>query len=321
MAQTTVVIPNYNGIKYIASCLDSLYAGTVTDMEVIVVDNASADGSVELIKERYPKVTLIENDENTGFSRAVNQGIQASRTPFVFLLNNDTEIEKDCIEELEAFMQTDEKLFSASARMISLHDKEKLDDAGDYYCALGWAFARGKGKHPSLYQESCDVFAACAGAAMYRRELFEQTGLFDVQHFAYLEDIDIGYRARIQGFRNCYAPKAIVYHAGSATSGSRYNAFKTSLASRNSIYLIYKNMPLLQIVLNLPFLLAGFGTKLLFFLLRGLGKEYIKGLWQGIKLCTSKEGRCNKVKFCAKRLQNYAKIQAELWINLFKLLF
>ncbi|MBQ7943859.1 MAG: glycosyltransferase family 2 protein [Lachnospiraceae bacterium] len=321
MAQTTVVIPNYNGIKYIAACLDSLYAGTVSDMEVIVVDNASADGSLELIKEQYPQVTLIENAENTGFSYAVNQGIQASKTPYVFLLNNDTEIEADCIEKLEAFMQTDDRIFSASAKMIALHDKEKVDDAGDYYCALGWAFARGKGKQPSLYKENKDVFAACAGAAIYRREYFDKVGLFDVQHFAYLEDIDVGYRARIHGFRNCFAADAVVYHAGSATSGSRYNAFKTSLASRNSIYLIYKNMPLLQIILNLPFFLVGFGTKLAFFILKGLGKEYSKGLLQGIRLCTGETGKANKVKFCANRLQNYAKIQVELWSNLFKLLF
>ncbi|MBE5875511.1 MAG: glycosyltransferase family 2 protein [Lachnospiraceae bacterium] len=321
MAQTTVVIPNYNGIKYIAACLDSLYAGTVRDMEVIVVDNASKDGSLELVKEHYPQVTLIENAENMGFSYAVNQGIQAGRTPYVFLLNNDTEVEADCIEQLENLMQSDERIFSASAKMIALHDKEKLDDAGDYYCALGWAFARGKGKHPSLYQENCDVFAACAGAAIYRREYFDEIGLFDVRHFAYLEDIDIGYRARIYGYRNCYAAGAVVYHAGSATSGSRYNTFKTSLASRNSVYIVYKNMPILQLILNLPFLLVGYGIKAAFFVRKGMGRDYVKGLWQGVKLCLGSEGKSNKVRFCAKRLQNYAKIQVELWINLFKMLF
>ena len=321
MAQTTIVIPNYNGIKYIASCLHSVYAGTVTDIEVIVVDNASTDGSLELIKEQFPQVTLIENKENTGFSYAVNQGILASKTPYVFLLNNDTEIDADCIEQLQNFIQTDERIFSASAKMIALHNQDKLDDAGDYYCAMGWAFARGKGKHPSLFVENCDVFAACAGAAIYRREYFEEIGLFDVQHFAYLEDIDIGYRARIHGYRNCFVANAVVYHAGSATSGSRYNAFKTSLASRNSVYLIYKNMPLLQILLNFPFFVAGYGIKLAFFLVKGLGKEYANGIWQGVRLSIGKEGKSRKVKFCAKRLRNYAKIQIELWINLFKMLF
>lgn len=321
MAQTTVVIPNYNGIKYIASCLDSLYAGTVTDMEIIVVDNASGDGSLELIKENYPQVTLIENTENTGFSYAVNQGIQASKTPYVFLLNNDTEVAPDCVELLENFMERHHQIFSAGAKMISLHDKDKVDDAGDYYNALGWAFARGKGKHPSLYQEDCEVFAACAGAAMYRREAFLQVGEFDVQHFAYLEDIDIGYRARIHGLRNYFCANAVVYHAGSATSGSRYNAFKTSLASRNSVYLVYKNMPLLQMVINMPFLLVGFGVKLFFFILKGMGKEYALGLWRGVKLCMMADAKNSKVRFCAKRMQNYAKIQIDLWLNLFKMLF
>lgn len=321
MARTTVVIPNYNGIQYIAACLDSLYAGTVTDIDVIVVDNASSDGSLALIKERYPQVTLIENVENTGFSYAVNQGIQASKTPYVFLLNNDTEVAPDCIEELERFMEREENVFSVGAKMISLHDKDKLDDAGDYYNALGWAFARGKGKSPDLYQKDCEVFAACAGAAMYRKDAFVQVGEFDVLHFAYLEDIDIGYRARILGLRNCFAANAIVYHAGSATSGSRYNTFKTSLASRNSVYLIYKNMPLLQVLINIPFLLVGFGTKLFFFTLKGMGKEYALGLWRGIKLCMEKDAKRNKIRFCAKSMHNYVKIQVDLWVNLFKMLF
>lgn len=121
-----------------------------------------------------------------------------------------------------------------------------------------------------------------AEAAIYRRKLFEKIGLFDEAHFAYLEDIDLGYRANIYGYKNVFAPKAEVLHAGSAVSGSRHNAFKVSLSSRNSIYLIYKNMPVLQVLLNLPFLLVGFLIKTLFFVKKGLGREYIKGLKKGL---------------------------------------
>ena len=104
----------------------------------------------------------------------------------------------------------------------------------------------------------------CGGAAIYRKKIMEKIGYFDEEHFAYLEDTDIGYRARIYGYENWYAPDAVVYHVGSGTSGSRYNHFKTRYSSRNNIYLIYKNMPLLQIILNLPFLVAGFLIKFLF---------------------------------------------------------
>ena len=319
MARTTIVIPNYNGIKYIEACLESLFIGTDTEFEVIMVDNASKDGSLELVKEKFPQVTLIENQVNTGFDKAVNQGILASKTPYVILLNNDTRVELSFVHELEKAIERDENIFSASAKMIALHDKDKLDDAGDYYCALGWAFARGKGKHPDLYDKSCDVFASCAGAAIYRRKVFDEIGLFDENHFAYLEDIDIGYRAQIYGYRNIYAPEAVVYHAGSATSGSRYNAFKTKLASQNSVYIVYKNMPLLQIVMNLPFLLVGFLIKTLFFMRKGLGKEYVTGLLNGIRLSASKEGRRHKVTFRRKRMKYYMKVQWQLWVNLWRM--
>jgi len=324
MAKSTIVIPNYNGINYIEQCLESIYTGTVTDVAVIVVDNASTDGSAALVERKFPKVRLIRNRENTGFSVAVNQGIEVSDTPYVILLNNDTRVDKTFVRELERVLDEDKekKVFSASAKMISLYDKNKTDDAGDFYCALGWAFARGKGKDPALYNENCAIFAACAGAAIYRRALLspERVGLFDKEHFAYFEDIDIGYRARLHGYQNQFAPNAVVYHAGSATSGSRYNAFKTKLASRNSVYLIYKNMPLLQLLINLPFLAVGFFVKTLFFVKKGFGREYISGLVNGVKLSLSLEGKSHKQKFRMDRLGNYIKLQLELWGNLIRLI-
>jgi len=323
MAKSTVVIPNYNGIKYIQACLESLYSGTVTDIDVIVVDNGSNDGSMELVRRLFPQVRLIINQENTGFSHAVNQGIKASTTPYVILLNNDTRVDFAFVHELEKVMEQDrkKKIFSASAKMVSLYNRDKIDDAGDYYCALGWAFARGKGKNAENYQKDCEIFAACAGAAIYRRELLEEdrVGMFDEAHFAYFEDIDIGYRAKIHGYINKFAANSIVYHAGSATSGSRYNSFKTGLASRNSIYIIYKNMPFFQILLNLPFLAVGFLIKTLFFVRKGMGKEYVLGLLRGIKLSISSEGKKQKQKFAIENLKNYVSIQFLLWGNIVKL--
>lgn len=323
MIKSTVVIPNYNGIKYIQACLESLYGGTTKELAVIVVDNASTDGSMELVRDRFPQVRLIVNDQNTGFSHAVNQGIRESTTPYVILLNNDTQADLSFVHELEKVMDGDagKKIFSASAKLVSLYDKEKIDDAGDYYCALGWAYARGKGKNPDRYTRDCDIFAACAGAAIYRRELLEenQVGLFDEEHFAYFEDIDLGYRAKIYGYRNRFAANSIVYHAGSATSGSRYNAFKTALASRNSIYIIYKNMPALQIVLNLPFLIMGFLIKTLFFVRKGMGRDYMSGLLRGVRLSMGPAGKRHRQKFDKGRFWNYVSIQLELWRNLVRL--
>ena len=163
--------------------------------------------------------------------------------------------------------------FACSAKLISYQERDKIDDAGNYYNMLGWAFARGKGKPVSEFETSDRIFAACAGAAIYRREFLEKTGLFDEEHFAYLEDTDIGYRARLLGYENWYEPSAKVYHVGSGTSGSRYNLFKIRYSSRNNIYLIYKNMPVLQILLNLPALYPRFFGKTGLFCIEGIRKR------------------------------------------------
>lgn len=312
--EVTVVIPNYNGIKYIEACLDSLYKGSMVPA-IIIIDNASTDGSAELIAEKYPACRLVRFAENTGFCVAVNEGIRLAETEYVILLNNDIEVDKDFVKNLYAAIQKKPHAFSVASKMLSLHQPDLIDDAGDLYCALGWAYALGKGKDKAMYEKEAEIFAACAGAAIYRREVFERIGCFDENHFAYLEDMDIGYRARIYGYRNYYTPDAIVYHAGSASSGSRYNNFKTRLAARNSIYLIYKNMPILQTLLNLPLLLAGILIKWLFFIKKGMGRIYIEGIKEGIKLSLSAEGKLKKVRFCQKHIGNYIQIQFALWIN------
>ena len=314
--KSTVVIPNYNGIAYIKNCLDSLYVDMEeTACNVIVVDNHSTDGSRELLKKEYPWITLITFEENTGFCKAVNAGIEAADTEYVILLNNDTTVEKGFVSALEKVMDFYPKAFSAGAKMVDMKNPSVIDDAGDFYCALGWAFARGCGKPADKYVKVKEVFSACGGAAIYRKSILDKIGLFDELHFAYLEDLDIGYRAKIHGYRNYFAPDAVVHHAGSASSGSRHNAFKVDLSSKNSVYVIYKNMPLLQQVINLPFFMAGYFVKWLFFLRKGLGRNYVNGVFTGIKRNFDKEARKHKVKFKWAYLFNYFRIQWELWKN------
>ena len=312
--EVSVVIPNFNGIAFLDSVLGSLEGQTERNFEVIFVDNGSTDGSCSFVAANYTWVHLIELSENFGFCRAVNEGIRAAKAPYVLLLNNDTEVAENFVEEMLASIKRHENAFSCAARMVQYHDRDRIDDAGNYYCALGWSFARGKGKDVHRYEKEEKIFAACGGAAIYRKKILDKIGLFDEEHFAYLEDTDIGYRARIQGYENWYAPRAIVYHVGSGTSGSRYNQFKTRYSSRNNVYLIYKNMPLLQILLNLPFLIAGFGIKLLFFAVKGMGREYIAGIKNGFTI--THKGK--KVPFELKNLPNYLKIQVELWVNMFR---
>lgn len=311
--KTTVVIPNYNGMPYMETCLLAMRAQHVRPDRVIVVDNGSTDGSAEYVEQHFPEVTLIRMGENTGFCGAVNAGIRASGdAAYVILLNNDTEAEPDFTGALVGAMEGDPAIFSAQAKMLKMDDPEKMDDAGDFYCALGWAFARGKGKSASRYTARTNLFFSCAGAAIYRMRLLEETGLFDERHFAYLEDCDIGWRARILGYKNVFVPEARVKHVGSASSGSVYNLFKVRNTSRNSIYLIVKNMPALMVVINLPFLIPGFLVKALFFALKGYGREYVRGIGAGFRMSAEgiREGR--HIAFQAKRLPQYLRIQLEL---------
>lgn len=181
--RTTVIIPNYNGIKYIENCLASLRTQEKEIFHTIVVDNGSTDGSRELTADKFPEVQLISFSHNTGFCGAVNAGIMAAKTPYVLLLNNDTTADKEFVYRMSEAM-ADERIFSVSARMLSMQEPEKIDDAGDLYCALGWAYARGKDKpHDKKYPSR--IFAACGGAAIYRKNILDRIGLFDENHFAY----------------------------------------------------------------------------------------------------------------------------------------
>lgn len=316
MQEVTVVIPNLNGEAYLRGCLDSLRAQSVPQEQfsVVVVDNGSTDGGAELIRREYPEVILKVLDKNYGFCKAVNIGIEMARTPYVILLNNDTVCAPTFVEALTDAIKKRPDCFSCASKMVQMHAPELMDDGGDYYCALGWAFAYGKNKPAARYTKTREIFSACAGAAIYRRSVFDEIGLFDETHFAYLEDVDVAWRAKIAGYRNYYIPQALVRHVGSATSGSVYNEFKTRYTSRNSIYLVYKNMPWPQILLNLPFLIPGFLVKMAFFIKKGYGKEYAAGLWKGVRLCD----KSRKVAFHRRNMKHYVKIQFELWRNILR---
>ena len=327
MSEITVVIPNYNGMKYLPECMTSLCERqeNAPEYEVLIIDNASADGSVEYLEKEWcrksgARVSLIQMSENTGFCHAVNLGIRKAQSPYVILLNNDTKVEPGFLRGLYDAIREDERIFSVSAKMLMWDKPELIDDAGDRYCVLGWAYSRGKGRPADKYEKNVSVFSACGGAAIYRRSVFGEIGYFDENHFAYLEDLDIGYRARIYGYENRYEPAAAVLHYGSASTGSRYNMRKTELSSANNVCVIGKNMPLFQWILNLPFFLLGFGIKFLFFCKKRMGKLYLKGLLNGLKRSVGPVGKQTKVRFQWSHLWNYVKIQWQLYLNVFRIL-
>lgn len=312
--KVAIVIPNYNGLKYIKVCLESLYRQSFQNFEIIIVDNASQDGSCKFILENYRKQKLISLKQNYGFSKAVNEGIKASNSHYVVLLNNDTEVDKFWLENLVKCIESDEKIFSCCSKMIQYSERDKIDDAGDEYNILGWAYKRGDGASISKYHSDCEVFSSCAGAAIYRKAVFDEIGYFDESFFAYMEDVDISYRAKIYGYKNMYCSSAKVYHIGSATSGSKYNSFKIKLAARNNLFVVFKNMPLLQLLINLPFIILGHIIKLIFFAKKGYMQDYMSGLKESIKGIK----KLNKVKYRNKNIINYIVIQWKMIINTYK---
>lgn len=297
----SIIIPNYNGIKYLSECVEAIKE----QLEIIIVDNASTDSDYKTIKERYPYILFKKLDKNYGFSRAVNEGIKMAKGEYVLLLNNDTKICDEFLEPLLKCIKSDQKIFAICSQMIQYQEPSLIDDAGDEYNLLGWAYKRGDGKKVDTYKNTQQVFSACAGAALYRKAIFEKIGYFDEHFFAYMEDVDISYRARIYGYKNMYCPKAKVLHIGSATSGSKYNAFKVRLAARNNIYVPYKNMPFLQLIINMPFLLLGYLIKYIFFIKKGFGKEYKEGFLEGLRTLK----KIDKVKFEWKNIGHYLYIE------------
>ena len=314
--KATIVIPNLNGAGWLRDSIESVWAQTEQDFELIIVDNGSTDESLAIAEsyvghERY---TLVKNDHNTGFSAAVNQGIRLARGEYVVLFNNDAFAEPDWLEQLIAMAESDEKIFAVQSLMIRHFERELCDDAGDYVTLFGWACKRGDGMRASRYTKSGRIFSACGGASLYRKSILDEIGLFDELFFAYFEDVDISWRANSLGYKNVLCADAKCYHICGATTGAvRYNEFKSVQSGRNSILLPYKNMPILMFLLNFPFLLAGYLLKVLVFGLRGFWTPYLKGAREAFAAIP----KLDKPKFRLKNLPHYALIEVWLFWNCF----
>jgi GT2 family glycosyltransferase len=241
MPRVSIVIPSWNGRELLVDCLRTLGRQTFRDFETIVVDGGSTDGTREWLRSAHPEVRLVELTENRGFAFAVNRGIEAAGGDAIVLLNNDTEAEPEWLAALVRAMERDPAAGLFASRVLQHHDRTRIDSAGD---TLGlFAHQAGHGlPDGSEYDEPRYVISACAAAALYRRAVFDEVGLFDERLVSYLEDVDIGVRAAYAGFRTLYVPDAVIYHKGSATA-NRMNHTKIRLLLRNSLFLFFQYMP------------------------------------------------------------------------------
>lgn len=237
----SVIIPNWNGGKFLPTCLDALARQTYADVEVIVVDNASHDGSQALVKTQYPRVKLIELPENKGFTGACNAGIQAATGEFVSLLNNDTEVDVGWAAAVVDAFQRHQEIGIVASKMLLFDKRDQIHTAGDYFTVDGRAGNRGVWqKDAGQFDHEEYVFSACGGSSAYRRVMLDKTGLLDDDFFFSLEDIDLAWRAQLAGWRCLYTPNAIVYHHLSATGGGVTASYYDG---RNLIAVLVKNYP------------------------------------------------------------------------------
>lgn len=253
-----IVIPNYNGFEHLVTCYESLKQQTYTDFRVILCDNGSKDNSAIYTAEQFPDSEVIQIGYNSGFAKAVNKGIKyclaSPGFDLIFLLNNDIELAPD-------FLQTAFNTFAdypdasiMAVKMLNYFNRNVIDDCGDFIKANGGSpLARGHGETDSgQYDKTEYIFGACAGAAIYKREVFETTGLFDEKFFAYYEDIDLSFRAQIAGLKCIYQPRAVCYHKRGGTSSIATHGFQTEMCERNLVLMRIKNYPLSTYVLYQP---------------------------------------------------------------------
>lgn len=245
-----VIIPNYNGAALLPVCLEALRRQTRRDFTITVVDDASTDQSVDLLRSRFPEVTVLQLAQNCGLAKAINRAIAATHHEYTVLLNNDTEADNNWLAALVGALEAHPD-YAFAASKLRLYDRRSvLHSAGDGYHANGLPFNRGVWEvDHGQYDGSVDVFGPCAGAAAYRRTALEVLAangqVFDEDLFMYCEDVDLNIRARLAGMRTLFVPEAVVYHMLSATGGGSLASY---YCGRNFILVWAKNMPRIAVM-------------------------------------------------------------------------
>ena len=248
-----VVILNYNGKKHLKTCLDSVLALDYPNFEIFAVENGSDDGSKKFLQDNYKdKINLIALDKNTGFAKGNNIAIKAAfRDPeikYMAPLNNDTQVMPGWLTEMVNQIKKDDKIGSVSSKMMFYYEKDLINAVGVLISRDGGGINLGyKEKDEGQFEKAMEIFGPSAGACLYSRQMLEDIDLgdgeyFDNTYFAYYEDVDVCWRARLAGYTSWYAPKAIVYHVHSAT-GVSHSPFKAFHIQRNRLFNIVKDFP------------------------------------------------------------------------------
>jgi len=283
----SVIVVNYNGLCHLQECLDSLRAQTFRDFEIIFVDNASSDGSVEFVTNNFTEIKVIRNEKNLGYGGGNNTGIRSAEGKYIVLLNNDTKVDPDWLGMLFGAAEKDEGIGMCASKILNYYRPGIIDNTGLLLYRDGVARGRGRlERDAGQYDSEDEVFFPSGCAGLYRKDMLNEIGPLDEDFFLYVEDVDIGLRARLAGWRCVYVPRAVVYHKYSATTEA-YSPLKAYLVERNRIWVMMKCFPFVMIAMSpcytlLRYLLQGYGV----LTGRGASSRIVRSysVWEGLKI-------------------------------------
>jgi GT2 family glycosyltransferase len=260
--KVAVVILNWNGLSYLRDFLPYVLASAWPNLEIVVGDNASSDGSVAFLEGKYPTVRIIENDANYGFTGGYNRVLSQVDADYYILLNSDVEVSPGWIEPVIALMQSDDRIAAAAPKIKAYGQKthfEHAGAAGGFIDKFGYPFCRGRifyeiEEDKGQYERADEIFWASGAAMFIKKKCWDIAGGFDESFFAHMEEIDLCWRLKNIGYKVMYCPQSVVYHVGGGTLNAE-NPFKTYLNFRNNLLLLKNNLPFWRafVVINIRF--------------------------------------------------------------------
>jgi hypothetical protein len=277
----SIIIVNFNGLRYLDPCISALMTQSYEPYEIIIVDNGSSDGSAGYVSSHFPDAILVETGSNCGFAGGANTGIRKARGEFILTLNNDTIADTKFLENLIKPMIADSRVGMCASKMI--FPDGRINSTGICISRSGAAWDRGIFEGDTgQYEDETEVFGPCGGAALYRRTMLDEIGLFDEDFFIYVEDIDLAFRARLAGWLCRYVPTARVIHLHRGTAGTNSD-ISIYYLNRNQPWCIIKNFPLRTLLISSPWIAGKNCADLLLYILGGRGRVILRAKFDSLK--------------------------------------
>ncbi|VVB88569.1 Glycosyltransferase AglI [uncultured archaeon] len=279
----SVIIVNHNGKVFLKNCLSSLSAQSYPAFEIIFVDNGSSDGSTDYVRTEFPSARIIESKKNLGFAKGNNLGIKAAKGELIATLNNDTKVSSRWLEELVRIMNSNGSVGMCASKMMFLEKPGMIQSTGLCISRSGVSWDRGIYETDNGQYESVEErFGPCAGAGLFRKKMLDEIGLFDEDFYAYLEDTDMAFRAKLAGWKCMYVPKAVVYHYHGGTGGFETD-YAIYYANRNVLWNPIKNFPLLMLISSLPWIIGRNIAVVPYYIIKGHGTAILRAKIDAIR--------------------------------------